>query len=83
MSKSNPRRVLEEIKPKILRKPSDYAALIFYIVASGLMYLLYWSSLNKSSPTFWGLSKAAAYSLIIWILIMISVFFAMATSWKD
>ncbi len=83
MSNSKPRRTLEEIKPRILRKPSDIAALIFYIVASGLMYLLYWPSLNKYSPSFWGLSKAFAYSLIIWIIIMISVFFAMTTSWKD
>jgi len=77
-----PRRVIEEIRYRILRKPSDYAALAFYLIASGLMYLLYSSSLNKPTPTFGGLSIAYAYSLIIWALIMVSIFYAIATSWK-
>jgi hypothetical protein len=79
---SSTRRVLDEIRYKVLRKPSDYIALIFYVVASGLMYLLYWSGLNKPTPTFGGLSVAYAYSLIIWILIMLAIFYAIAFSWK-
>jgi hypothetical protein len=79
---SGPRRVINEIRYKILRKPSDYAALVFYIIASGLMYLLYLPELNKPTPTFGGLSVAYAYSLIIWVIIMISIFYAIATSWK-
>ncbi len=79
---TQPKRVLEEIRYKVLKRPVDYASLIFYVVASGLMYLLYSSKINKPTPTVGGLSLAYFYSLIIWIVIMISVFFAVATSWK-
>jgi len=76
-------RVLNEIRYKVLRKPSDYVALVLFIVLVLLMYALYIvPSLNSAEASLAGLSKAFSYSLIVWILIMATVVYAALTSWR-
>ena len=76
-------RVLDDIEYKLLSKPSHYAALALYLIANILMYLVYLDPINKPDPSVGGLSKAFAYTLAVWVLLMISVLYASLVAWKD
>ncbi|MCE4600502.1 MAG: hypothetical protein F7C38_02915 [Desulfurococcales archaeon] len=76
-------RVIEEIEYRLFSKPSQVAALVFYLIASILMYLVYLDPINKPDPSIGGLSTAFAYSILVWVLLMASVFYAALVAWAD
>ncbi len=68
---------------RLFRKTEDYLGVIFFVVAYLLMYcLIFAESLNVADPSTFGLSKAFAYSLFVWVLIMLSIIYAAARIWR-
>jgi len=76
-------RVLEDIEYRLFSKPSHYVALGLYLLANILMYLVYLDPINKPDPTIGGLSKAFAYTLAVWVLLMASVLYASLVAWRE
>jgi len=76
-------RVLEEIEYRLFSRPSHYVAAALYLAANALMYLVYLPEINRPDPTVGGLSVAFAYSLGVWVLLMVAVLYASLVAWRE
>ncbi len=75
--------VLEEIRPKLFRKPVDAIAFAAYITVNALVFLLYVvPGLNSPEPSFAGLSTAFAYALAVWIVLMLLLIVVAVYVWR-
>ena len=75
-------RVLEDIEVPVIRDAKGFIALVLFVLFIILMYLVYLKPINKPDPSILGLSKAFAYSIIVWIYGMIAVFYAALEGWR-
>jgi len=68
---------------RVIKNVHGWLALILFIVYILLDYLLFYlKTLNSSAPTVFGLSKAFAYSIAVWIYGMIVIVYAALKAWK-
>ncbi len=75
-------RVLPDIDVPVIRDGKGLIAFIMFLLFIILMYLVYLKPINRPDPTICGLSKAFAYSIIVWIYGMIAVFYAALEGWR-
>jgi hypothetical protein len=67
----------------VIKNIHGWLALILFIIYILLDYLLFYSkTLNSAAPTVYGLSKAFAYSIAVWIYGMIVILYAALKAWK-
>ena len=77
-----PPRELQDIDTRIFKNSKSIIALFLFLIYIVLMYLTYLDPINRPDPSIGGLSKAFAYSLIVWIYGMIAVIYAALEGWR-
>ncbi len=75
-----PRRVIDEIRPSVIKSRVTYVLIGIFIVLYAALYGVY--AVNKVEPMVCGVSYVFFYSLVIWWLILIFTIIAAKVSWR-
>ncbi len=78
--RSTHRRVIDEIKPAVIKSKVTYVLIVIFIVLYAALYGVY--AVNTAKPLVGGVSYPFLYSLVIWWLILIFTIVAAKVCWR-